>query len=114
MSDRLASNRWKPSPGQGKPPIHYGWYRDFIELLYDGGHHVWFAKLVVYVESWWELPWFWALSTASPPPWGADEFELPAGGHSQFQPGTVRSCRHVTIGTGKSVHPARATMGNRP
>lgn len=37
-------------PEQGRPPIHYGWYRDFIELLYNGGHHVWFAKLVVYGE----------------------------------------------------------------
>lgn len=29
------------------PPIAFGWYRSFIQFLLDGGHYVWFAKLVV-------------------------------------------------------------------
>ncbi len=33
-------------PEQGRPLITYDWYRDFITFLYEGGHHVWFAKLV--------------------------------------------------------------------
>lgn len=37
-------------PEQGKPPITYDWYRSFIQALLDGGHHTWFAKLVVYGE----------------------------------------------------------------
>lgn len=30
-----------------RPPIAYGWYRAFIQLLLDGGHYTWFSKLVV-------------------------------------------------------------------
>lgn len=37
-------------PEEGRAAITYGWYRDFIEILYNGGHHVWFGKLVVYGE----------------------------------------------------------------
>ncbi|MBI4234166.1 MAG: DoxX family membrane protein [Chloroflexi bacterium] len=37
-------------PDKGRPPITYGWYRDFIEFLYNGGHYGWFAKLVTYGE----------------------------------------------------------------
>jgi thiosulfate dehydrogenase [quinone] large subunit len=33
-----------------KPIIAYDWYRDFIELLLDGGHYVWFAKLIAISE----------------------------------------------------------------
>ena len=33
-----------------KPAIAYDWYRDFIELLLDGGHYVWFAKLITISE----------------------------------------------------------------
>jgi thiosulfate dehydrogenase [quinone] large subunit len=35
---------------QPTPRITYDWYRGFIQMLIDGGHHVWFAKLVVYGE----------------------------------------------------------------
>lgn len=37
-------------PPPGRPAIAYGWYRDFIEALLTGGHHAWFAKLVVFGE----------------------------------------------------------------
>ena len=33
-------------PEGGRPPIAYDWYRAFLQALLDGGHHVWFAKLV--------------------------------------------------------------------
>jgi thiosulfate dehydrogenase [quinone] large subunit len=38
-----------PAP-PAKPVIAYDWYRDFIELLLDGGHYVWFAKLIAISE----------------------------------------------------------------
>ncbi len=44
---------WKNAvaiPATGKPPITYDWYRSFLQTLLDGGHHVWFAKLVVLGE----------------------------------------------------------------
>ncbi len=44
---------WKNAvaiPATGKPPITYDWYRSFLQALLDGGHHVWFAKLVVVGE----------------------------------------------------------------
>lgn len=31
-------------------PIAFGWYRNFIEFLLDGGHYTWFAPLVVIGE----------------------------------------------------------------
>ena len=37
-------------PDKGRPPITYGWYRAFIEYMYNHGHYVWFAKLVVIGE----------------------------------------------------------------
>lgn len=37
-------------PETGKPPITYDWYRAFLQGLLDGGHHTWFAKLIVYGE----------------------------------------------------------------
>ncbi len=37
-------------PQTGKPPISFDWYRDFLSMLLNGGHHVWFAKLVVFGE----------------------------------------------------------------
>ena len=38
-----------PAP-PAKPVIAYDWYRDFIELLLNGGHYVWFAKLIAISE----------------------------------------------------------------
>lgn len=32
------------------PTIKYGWYQGFIQALHDGGHNVWFAKIVVFGE----------------------------------------------------------------
>jgi thiosulfate dehydrogenase [quinone] large subunit len=32
------------------PTIAYDWYRAFIQVLLDGGHYVWFAKLVAIGE----------------------------------------------------------------
>lgn len=37
-------------PAQGRPPISFDWYRDFLNMLLEGGHYTWFAKLVTYTE----------------------------------------------------------------
>jgi thiosulfate dehydrogenase [quinone] large subunit len=37
-------------PEQGRPPISFEWYRDFINFLLDGGHEAWFAPLVAFGE----------------------------------------------------------------
>ena len=37
-------------PPPAKPAIAYEWYRDLIGSLLSGGHHVWFAKFVVFAE----------------------------------------------------------------
>lgn len=33
-----------------KAAITYDWFREFLQLLLSGGHHTWFAKLIVYGE----------------------------------------------------------------
>ncbi|MEX1172229.1 MAG: DoxX family membrane protein [Chloroflexota bacterium] len=37
-------------PEEGRPPISYDWYRDFIQGLLDSGAEAWFAPLIVYGE----------------------------------------------------------------
>jgi thiosulfate dehydrogenase [quinone] large subunit len=37
-------------PEQGRPPITYEWYRDFINMLLTGGHETWFAWLITFGE----------------------------------------------------------------
>jgi thiosulfate dehydrogenase (quinone) large subunit len=37
-------------PEQGRPPIAYDWYRNFIQSMLDSGSYVWFAKLVAVGE----------------------------------------------------------------
>lgn len=37
-------------PEQGRPPITYEWYRDFIQMLLNGGHESWFAYVVTFGE----------------------------------------------------------------
>ncbi len=37
-------------PEQGRPPITYEWYRDFINFLLAGGHETWFSWLVMFGE----------------------------------------------------------------
>ncbi len=37
-------------PEQGRPPIAYDWYRDFIAFMLNNGWYTWFAKLVAYGE----------------------------------------------------------------
>jgi thiosulfate dehydrogenase (quinone) large subunit len=37
-------------PEQGRPPITYEWYRDFINTLLAGHHESWFAVLVTFGE----------------------------------------------------------------
>jgi thiosulfate dehydrogenase [quinone] large subunit len=37
-------------PEQGRPPISYDWYRDFIQLLLDNGAESWFSYLIVFGE----------------------------------------------------------------
>lgn len=37
-------------PEGGRPAVVYDWYRAFLQLLLEGGHHPWFAKLVVLGE----------------------------------------------------------------
>jgi thiosulfate dehydrogenase [quinone] large subunit len=38
-----------PDP-PARPIIAYDWYRDFIEMLLNGGHYVWFAKVIAIGE----------------------------------------------------------------
>lgn len=37
-------------PDEGRPPISYEWYRDFISMLLEGGHEGWFAYIIVFGE----------------------------------------------------------------
>lgn len=37
-------------PAGGRPPVTFDWYREFLALLLNGGHEVWFAKVVVLGE----------------------------------------------------------------
>jgi thiosulfate dehydrogenase (quinone) large subunit len=37
-------------PEQGRPPITYEWYRDFINFLLAGHHETWFAWLITFGE----------------------------------------------------------------
>lgn len=37
-------------PEQGRPPITFDWYRDFIAGLSNGGHETWFGPLVAWGE----------------------------------------------------------------
>jgi thiosulfate dehydrogenase (quinone) large subunit len=37
-------------PEQGRPPITYEWYRDFITALLNGGHETWFAWVIMLGE----------------------------------------------------------------
>ena len=44
---------WKSAaavPDQGRPPITYEWYRDFINFLLSGHHEAWFAWLITFGE----------------------------------------------------------------
>jgi thiosulfate dehydrogenase [quinone] large subunit len=38
-----------PAP-PSRPAVAYDWYREFLRMLLEGGHHVWFAKLVTIGE----------------------------------------------------------------
>ena len=37
-------------PGEGRPPIAFDWYRNFIQVLLDSEAYTWFAPLVAYGE----------------------------------------------------------------
>lgn len=37
-------------PAQGRPPISFGWYRDFLNFLLNTESYTWFGKLVAYGE----------------------------------------------------------------
>lgn len=37
-------------PDSGTPPITFGWYRSFIQMMLNNGWYVWFAKLVAIGE----------------------------------------------------------------
>jgi thiosulfate dehydrogenase [quinone] large subunit len=37
-------------PVEGRPPIAFDWYRNFIQSMLDAEAYVWFAKLVAYGE----------------------------------------------------------------
>jgi thiosulfate dehydrogenase (quinone) large subunit len=39
-----------PEAGQGRPPITYDWYREFINTLLAGGHEQWFAWVITFGE----------------------------------------------------------------
>ncbi len=38
------------TPEGGRPPITYEWYRDFIQVLLNGGHESWFAYVITFGE----------------------------------------------------------------
>jgi thiosulfate dehydrogenase [quinone] large subunit len=37
-------------PEQGRPPVAYAWFRDFLQYMLDNGWYSWFAKLVAWGE----------------------------------------------------------------
>lgn len=37
-------------PAEGRPPIAFGWYREFIQFMLNTESYVWFGKLVAYGE----------------------------------------------------------------
>jgi thiosulfate dehydrogenase [quinone] large subunit len=37
-------------PEQGKPPIAFDWYRDFIQFMLDRGWYTWFADVLMWGE----------------------------------------------------------------
>ncbi len=37
-------------PEAGRPPIAFGWYRDFIQFMLDNQWYEWFADLIMYGE----------------------------------------------------------------
>ena len=37
-------------PEQGRPPISYGWYRDFIQFMLDNDWYTWFAWVIAFGE----------------------------------------------------------------
>jgi thiosulfate dehydrogenase [quinone] large subunit len=37
-------------PEGGRPPITYEWYRDFVNVLLQGGHEQWFAWVITFGE----------------------------------------------------------------
>jgi len=37
-------------PEQGKPPIAFDWYRDFIQFMLDRGWYTWFANVIMWGE----------------------------------------------------------------
>jgi thiosulfate dehydrogenase [quinone] large subunit len=38
-------------PETGRPTVAYDWYRGFLQMLLEGGHYTWFAKLVAVGET---------------------------------------------------------------
>lgn len=38
-------------PEQGRPPISYGWYRDFIQFMLDNEWYTWFAWVIALGET---------------------------------------------------------------
>ena len=38
-------------PDTGRAPIAYDWYRGFLQILLEGGHYTWFAKVVAVGEA---------------------------------------------------------------
>lgn len=37
-------------PEQGRPPVSYDWYREYVQLMLDRGWHTWFADVVAWGE----------------------------------------------------------------
>src|SRR5574338_1670001 len=37
-------------PAEGRPPIAYAWYREFLQAALDAQAYTWFAKVVAYSE----------------------------------------------------------------
>lgn len=37
-------------PAEGRPPISYDWYRDFVNVLLNGNHETWFSWVITFGE----------------------------------------------------------------
>lgn len=37
-------------PEQGRPPVSYDWYREYVQFMLDRGWHTWFADVVAWGE----------------------------------------------------------------
>jgi len=41
----------RAGPAEGRPPIAFDWYRNFIQFMLDNGWYTWFAPLIAWGET---------------------------------------------------------------